>query len=110
MKIPANLQSKVRRLSEDFEAFRAKARPGAKIPEELRREVIKAIDAGAEPTALRSVLGVTNSQVASWRRGSRVRADNVSRVLEVVPSAASMMAPGIRVSYEHGRLSLEVSF
>jgi hypothetical protein len=115
MKVPATTRSLLKSLGADFAAFRARSRPHARIPKGLRQAVLTALDAGIEPTVVTKVLGLSSSQIKVWRRGSQP--SNVEsntggqlRVLNVIPETAGTgISPGLRVSYENGRLLLEIS-
>ena len=105
----------LKKLRSEFAAFRARCRPHARIPDHLRQAVILAIDAGIETALIAKALGLSGGQVATWRRGmvstGVAVTDDLPRILSVAPpSPAAGMPPGLRVSYEAGRLLLEISF
>ena len=114
MKSPTNSDSRLRTLKSDFAAFRRRTRPRGRIPEQLRRGVLAAVAAGVEPAVITAELGVSGPQVATWRQRLAplvVASCNVPRVLEVIPGVSKAGEPsGLRVSYEAGRLLLELSF
>lgn len=103
-------QPSLKALRADFSAFRSKCRPHARIPEHLRQALLDAIDSGLQPAPLKAEFGVTMSQVSVWRRRSRRAAPDDPRVLEVVPPVLGSPPTGLRVSFEAGRLLLELSF
>ncbi len=113
MKNATNLNSSLNSLKKDFAAFRSQHRPHARIPDNLRRSVIEAISSGLEPSVVTSVLRISSAQLTSWRRRMLPSAANTDspRILEVIPSILGTSVPtGLRVSYEAGRLLLELSF
>jgi transposase-like protein len=61
--VPADLRRR-------FADFRRASAPRTRVPNDLRRAVLLAVDQGAEMTALRCELGVTAKQVEDWRRGA----------------------------------------
>jgi len=106
-------------LQAEFKAFRIQNRVRTKVPVHLRREVLKALDSGFSSSQLRTALGVTKAQLLDWQGKKRTptrkegsRLASPPRVLEVVPSVAEAKEPpnGLRVSYESGRLVVELSF
>lgn len=115
MKASFDSQS-LKALKADFAAFRSRNRRHARIPEHLRRAVLSAIASGLDRSLLKSSFGVSEAQVAIWsRRISSQKAVAVAegrpRVLDVIPPIPETGAPtGLRVSYEAGRLLLELSF
>ena len=116
MKIADGHRSCLRNLKRDFVAFRRRYPPHTRVPDELRRAVLEAVRLGIDPSLLKVIAGVTGAQVAKWRQyASPVQmvslgSDACPRVLEVVPAVAGAGLPtGLRVSYEAGRLLLELS-
>lgn len=104
-------QFSLKALRADVAAFRGKCRPRARIPAHIREAILAAVDAGVKPTVLKTELGVTSGQVAVWRRRRPSQVTAAPRVLDVVPSVLGTAMPsGLRVSYEGGRLLLELSF
>ncbi|MCX6131531.1 MAG: hypothetical protein NTX25_21025, partial [Proteobacteria bacterium] len=64
-------------------------------------------------SAVSKVLGVTSTQLKSWRQHSpaKVVTKDGPRILNVTAQSASAAIPNsLRVSYEAGRLLLEFSF
>lgn len=57
-------------LSARFRAFRASSRPGTRIPQELREEVLAALRHGVAPSKVYSSCGLTGAQVSNWRSRS----------------------------------------
>lgn len=108
-KSPAR-QTSLKTLRANFSAFRAKCRPHAKIPEHLRRAILNAIESGVEPAFVRAEFGVTSGQINAWRRSARQPTQESLRVLEVVEPVVATSPTGLRVSFEAGRLLLELSF
>lgn len=103
-------------LTNQFASLRRNGAP-AKIPVQLRREVIELLDSGASQKQLIRALGLTRPQICTWRRklAQKVASAPVTelpRILNVIPSepTAPAMPSGLRVSYEAGRLLLEFSF
>ena len=98
-----------------FDAFRAQSRPGARIPEHLRQLIFSALDAGLKPSLVRQTSGVSRGQLVRWQRCAKSNlspvADTTPRVLNVIHEVAIPPMPsGLRVTYEAGRLHLELSF
>ncbi len=113
MKNATSLNSALNSLKKDFVAFRSQHRAHSRIPDHLRQSVIEAISCGLEPSIVTSALRISSAQLTSWRRRMLPPAakSDCSRILEVIPSILSTSAPtGLRVSYEAGRLLLELSF
>lgn len=116
MKNSAPSHSILKSLETDFAAFRARCRPHAPIPEQLRQAVFVALDSGIEPALVTKPLGLSRSQIAIWRRARvstemATAAESQPRILNVIPpSSVAGMPSGLRVSYEPGRLLLEFSF
>ena len=115
MKDPTRNPALLNSLGAELDAFRAANSSHARIPEALREAVLSAIDQGVNSRDIRNVLKIANSQITAWRR-ARLNGDALSkkeiqpRVLNVIPTPPSMGAlPNIRVSYENGRLLLEIS-
>lgn len=97
-------------LRTDFLAFRTKCRPHAKIPEHLREALLKAIASGMAPALLKKEFGVTTGQLSVWRQRRQRPAPDSPRVLEVIQPVLGASPSGLRVSFEAGRLLLELSF
>jgi hypothetical protein len=102
-------------LSSELDSFRSSNRFSARIPQPLREAILSAIDNGIEPKDVRKILKVGDAQINAWRRG-RVDGDKLAikttepRVLNVIPTPPSSgSSPNLRVSYENGRLLLEIS-
>ena len=104
-------QSSLKTLKADFAAFRATCRPHGRIPEHLRQAILSAVDSGIGSALIRTELGVTSGQISVWRRRRSPQVTERPRVLDVIPSLLGTAVPsGLRVSYEAGRLQLELSF
>ena len=103
-------QPSLKALRTNFSAFRAKCRPHARIPEHLRQAILDAIESGVEPALLKTEFGVTSGQVGAWRLRKRRPAPDSPRVLEVIQPVLGAPPTGLRVSFEAGRLLLELSF
>jgi len=109
------IDSRLRILESKFLKFRSQFPPKTRIPFELRQEVLEAISAGVRPSAVALALSLSSDQIKSWRK--RMRQQNMSevpktspRVLEVVSSMPPTVMPaGLRISFEGGRLLLELS-
>lgn len=102
-------------LSSELDSFRSSSQFSARIPHSLRESILKAIDDGIEPKDVRKFLKIGDAQIKAWRRG---RLDGAKlavkttepRVLNVIPTPPSSgSSPNLRVSYENGRLLLEIS-
>ena len=97
--------------------FRRTHRPGAPIPDRLRQLVLDAAADGISLSAISRHLRVSGEQIRMWRSGrdGRTRAvvpTSSPRVLEVLPMPPADQRPmptGLRVTYESGRLTLELS-
>lgn len=103
-------QPSLKALRANFSTFRAKCRPHARIPEHLRQAILNAIESGVEPALVKAEFGVTSGQVSVWRRKARRPAQDSPRVLEVIEPVVGASPTGLRVSFESGRLLLELSF
>jgi len=103
-------QPSLKALRANFSAFRAKCRPHARVPEHLRQAILDAIESGVEPALVKAEFGVTSGQVEIWRRSARRPAQDSPRVLEVIEPVLGASPTGLRVSFESGRLLLELSF
>ena len=104
----------LRNLRREFATFRRRYPPHTRVPGQLRRAVLEAVRSGIDPALLKGELGVTGAQVAKWRQcpspTQEIAFGAGPRVLEVVPSGTgAVRANGLRVSYEAGRLLLELS-
>lgn len=114
MKNSAHSHSSLNSLKKDFAAFRSQHRPHSRIPDHLRRSVLEAISFGLEPSIVTSALRISPAQLTSWRRRMPplpATKNDRPRILDVIPSIPCSSAPtGLRVSYEAGRLLLELSF
>ena len=102
-------------LQAEFDTFRAQSLPRARIPEHLRQSIFSAISAGLKPSLVRRISGVGHSQLVSWQRCAKSKLTPVPvtkpRILNVISEVASQQMPsGLRVTYEAGRLQLELSF
>jgi len=102
-------------LSSELDSFRSSSQFSARIPHPLRESILKAIDDGIEPKDVRKFLKIGDAQIRAWRRG-KLHGDKLAvkkaepRVLNVIPTPLSSgSAPNLRVSYENGRLLLEIS-
>jgi len=110
MKKSPKPESAFQSLRADFAAFRAGCRPHARIPAHLREAILKAVASGMAPALLKKEFGVTTGQVSVWRQSRRRSAPDSPRVLEVVRPVLGAAPTGLRVSFEAGRLLLELSF
>ena len=116
MQISAEIQAGLEQsLESEFKSFRTENRPGARIPEHLRQLIFSALAAGLQPSLVRRICGVGHGQLVSWQRCAKSKLTPMAatrpRVLNVIPEAAPPRLPsGLRVTYESGRLQLEVSF
>jgi hypothetical protein len=89
---------------------KSRASGGAHIPVLLRKLVLNAAASGVSLSAISRHLGISNSQMEKWRRENGAAASLSPRILEVIGSQAEHApAPaGLRVTYESGRLVLEL--
>jgi hypothetical protein len=113
MKSSFNTHSCLKSLESDFAAFRSQRRRHERFPEHLRRAVLDAIASGLEPSLVTKTLKVTKSQLAQWQRHLLLptAVEESPRILQVIPSIPDAAIPtGLRVTYEAGRLLLELSF
>ena len=118
MKIAHDHSSPLGSLKAAFASFRSQSSPRARIPAHLRRAVLDVIETGIRPSHVAKPLGLTSTQIGLWRRGPRLAQEKVSpaalappRVLDVIATSPGAALPsGLRVSYEAGRLLLEISF
>lgn len=100
-------------LKADFKAFRSQSRPHTRIPEHLRFAALDAIAFGVKPSLVASTLKVSPSQLIRWQQRSfpQAIAKAAPRILDVIPLIPGPVIPtGLRVTYEAGRLLLELSF
>lgn len=101
-------------LRKKFTDFRSTNRPQARIPDHLRREVLEAAAAGITPTRINAAVGVTRTQLSRWQQDA-MPAKQSARVLRVVKEVSpevpvKELPQGLRISFEAGRLLLELSF
>ena len=98
-------------LRAEFAAFRKTHRPRTRVPERLRMQALKAIDAGVGPTAVSRASGVTRTQLSRWRgqRGTAQRPmdGDGAQILTVVEADAER-ASGEAVELEMALGSLQV--
>ena len=111
-KVPCSL---LQSLIVEIDLFRSSSQFLARIPHPLRESILRAIDDGIEPKDVRKFLKIGEAQIKAWRRG-RLHGDKMvvktaePRVLNVIPTPPSLgSSPNLRVSYENGRLLLEIS-
>jgi hypothetical protein len=102
-------------LSSELDSFRSSSQFSARIPQPLRESILKAIDDGIGAKDVRKFLKIGDAQIRAWRRG-RLDGDKLAvktaepRILNVIPTPPSLgSSPNLRVSYENGRLLLEIS-
>ena len=110
MKKPPKPEPALQALRTNFVAFRTQCRPHARIPEHLREAILNAIASGMPPALLKKEFGVTTGQLSVWRQRRQRPASESPRVLEVVQPVLGAHPTGLRVSFEAGRLLLELSF
>lgn len=97
----------------DFKTFRSHSRPHTRIPEHLRSASLQAVASGIKPSLVASSLKISPSQLIRWRQrpSSQAIAETAPRILDVIPLIPDPVIPtGLRVTYEAGRLVLELSF
>ena len=100
-------------LKADFEVFRAQSRPHSRIPDHLRLAALEAIASGPKPSLVASKLKVSPSHLTRWQQQISAQAipKDAPRILDVIPLIPVPVIPtGLRVTYEAGRLLLELSF
>lgn len=107
------IDSRLRILESKFSKFRSQFPPNSRIPMELRQEVIETIAAGISPSVVSVALNLSSDQIKAWRKHLRHQnalAKTRPRVLDVVSAMpTSGMPAGLRISFEGGRLLLELS-
>lgn len=97
-----------------LEEFRQTSAPRARVPPEIRAAVLDLIDCGTPVSRVCKATGLAHAQFQMWRKSSDRRQPTMiaaSRVLTVVPSvtAEADLPRGLRISYEGGRLVVELS-
>ncbi|MBC7532741.1 MAG: transposase [Oligoflexus sp.] len=100
-------------LKADFASFRAKNRPHARYPDQLRSAAIEAVATGIKLSLMARALNVSPTLLQQWQRRVLlpVPTEDCPRILNVLPPNSNTSVPtGLRVSYEAGRLLLEISF
>ena len=113
MKESFNPHSCLKSLKADFTSFRAQNRPHARYPDQLRSAAIDAIAAGIKPSLMARALKVSPTLLQQWQRRVllQVPTEECPRILNVLaPNLITSVPTGLRVSYEAGRLLLEISF
>jgi hypothetical protein len=102
-------------LSSELDSFRSSNQFSARIPQSLRESILRAIDEGIGAKDVRKFLKIGDAQIKAWRRG-KLHGDKLTvktaepRILNVIPTPPSLGSPSnLRVSYENGRLLLEIS-
>ena len=102
-------------LSSELDLFRSSNQVSARIPLSLRESILKAMDDGVRTKDVRKFLKVGDAQIKAWKK-NRLNDDKLAiktaepRVLNVIPTPPSSgSSPNLRVSYENGRLLLEIS-
>jgi len=115
MKDPKATCSVLQSLIGELDSFRSSNQFSARIPQPLRESILRAIDEGIGAKDVRKFLKIGDAQIKAWRRG-RPHGDKLAvkaaepRVLNVIPTPPSLgSSPNLRVSYENGRLLLEIS-
>ena len=58
------------RLARRFDAFRGRNRSRARLPDELRREALVAIDTGVPAILVARAINVSQQQLTTWRRSA----------------------------------------
>jgi len=102
-------------LSSELDSFRSSNQFSARIPQSLRESILRAIDDGIGAKEVRKFLKIGDAQIKAWRRvklhGDKLTVKTAEpRVLNVIPTPSSLgSSPNLRVSYENGRLLLEIS-
>lgn len=113
MKMPRDCHPDLELLKSEFTTFRTQCRPNTRIPKHFRKGVLAALSSGLSRTLVLRTLGLHSGQVAIWEHRNRKAAavpKNSPRVLKVVPVPPAPELPaGLRISYEGGRLLLELS-
>lgn len=96
-------------LGTKFSAFRTRYKPHTRIPDDLRSEILAAIDTGIDSAEISRSLKVSTTQIRQWRKRS-CPADRLAkpRVLSVIPESSKDLPASLRVTYENGRLILEL--
>ena len=102
-------------LSSELDSFRSSNQFSARIPQSLRESILRAIDDGIGAKEVRKFLKIGDAQIKAWRRvklhGDKLTVKTAEpRILNVIPTPPSLgSSPNLRVSYENGRLLLEIS-
>jgi len=113
MKEPLDPQFSLKSLESDFTSFRARSQANARYPEHLRNAAVEAIASGVKPSIIARALKISPTLLRQWQQRTlnKIPAESCPRILNVVPKSIGDSVPsGIRVSYEAGRLLLEISF
>lgn len=97
-----------------LEEFRQTSAPRARVPPEIRAAVLELIDRGTPVSKVCKATGLAHGQFQMWRKSAGLQKPTIitaSRVLTVEPShtAEADLPKGLRVSYEGGRLVVELS-
>jgi hypothetical protein len=92
-----------------FAQFRSTHKPHSRIPERLRKEVLAALAAGVGRKEIFQVLKISSPQIRDWQK--RVQASDKNekpRVLNIVPETTANIPADLRVTFENGRLTVEL--
>jgi len=106
------IDSRLRHLELKFTKFRSGGRSRRRIPDDLRREVLAAVKSGVSRARVAATLRLSYDQIRDWQRGQQQQpkpAVQRARILDVFATPALPGLPaGLRISYEGGRLLLEL--
>jgi len=94
--------------------LRQTSAPRARFPIEIRAAILELIDRGTLVSKVCKATGLARGQFQMWRKSAGRQLPTMvtaSRVLTVEPSHTAEVAlpRGVRVSYESGRLVVELS-
>lgn len=116
MKI-SDSHSRLLALKADFEAFRNQRRGNTTFPVELRQAVLGAIASGIPQCQVSKATSLSSFQIGIWKTKSQVSRKSIlvksqPRILDVISSStiSGSTPSGLRVSFEAGRLTLDLSF
>ena len=109
-------QSRLLALKADFEVFRTHRVGNPPIPGELRQAVLGAIASGIPQGQVCKATLLSANQIKIWKTRSQVSGKSIltkaqPRILDIISSSpvSGRAAAGLRISFEAGRLMLDLS-